>query len=130
MRELEKLYYPERMKKFSDEQSFLDYIRKASTNNYLLVDSVKSYPYEPFELYDLKTNGLINTFTKPKEKLNLTGSILSVSNNCKLLAYAPCNDAIFIYSVESGILICKKSFDTDIEIQVLHFFDNDERLFI
>ncbi|CAG8521006.1 33193_t:CDS:10 [Gigaspora margarita] len=95
------------------------------------------------ELYDLKTNQLINTFKRQilyKSILWNYPSYYALSNNNKLLAYLSFPiKGITIYSIECGLEIAELAniLDTSIfktvnaiDRMFLYFFQNDEKLLI
>ncbi|CAG8474069.1 2640_t:CDS:2 [Cetraspora pellucida] len=91
--------------------SICEYIESCLHKHYFLVDTIKE-GLEYMELYDLKTNQLVNIF----KRRNLDQSVLldlstlsyTISDNNRLLAYVPSSTGdIIIYSVESGIEIAK-----------------------
>ncbi|CAG8699991.1 14529_t:CDS:2 [Cetraspora pellucida] len=91
--------------------SICEYIESCLHKHYFLVDTIKE-GIEYMELYDLKTNQLVNIF----KRQNLDQSVLldlstlsyAISDDNRLLAYVPSSTGdIIIYSVESGIEIAK-----------------------
>ncbi|KAF0551104.1 transient receptor potential cation channel subfamily a member 1-like isoform x1 [Gigaspora margarita] len=110
--------------------------------HYFLVDTIAE-DIKYIELYDLKTNQLVNTFQRQnlcKSVLNDFPSYYAVSNNGKLLAYLSFpTKGVTIYSIECGLEIAKLAIilDTSIFRTVvpsdrifLYFFHNDEKLLI
>ncbi|CAG8497958.1 6931_t:CDS:2 [Cetraspora pellucida] len=124
----------------------LGYIYKCLSKHYLLVDTEKK-GLEYIELYDLKTNQLVNTFKKQVSNRPIKfdrPSYHAVSNNGKLFAYLSfAINGIKIYLTECGLEIAKlvDIFDKEMADDlwrgkkhiVIDFFpdDNDaEKLFV
>ncbi|CAG8460976.1 16905_t:CDS:2, partial [Racocetra persica] len=114
----------------------VEYIQKCLHKHYFLVDSKhENVPY--MELYDLKTNQLINTFQRQNIKTNLSFIIdipdtFAISNNDKLLAYNS-KYQINIYLIECGIEIASMEIDKFTENfnkVFMQFFHNDEKLLV
>ncbi|CAG8726520.1 11014_t:CDS:1, partial [Dentiscutata heterogama] len=118
------------------------YIQLCINKHYILVDTLKEN-IKYMELYDLKTNQLVNTFQRQilcKSTLWEFPSSYTISNNGKLLAYLSFPiKGITIYSIECGLEIAELAniLDTSIfktvdglERMFLHFFYNDEKLLI
>ncbi|CAG8488509.1 34955_t:CDS:2 [Gigaspora margarita] len=106
-------------------------INLSLNKHYFLADTTNE-DIKYIELYDLKTNHLVNTF----QRQNLSGSYnvdvpsyYAISNNGKLLAYASLfNKAIKIFSIECGLEIAELITDIAfIDIQI-DFFRSDEIL--
>ncbi|KAF0473746.1 transient receptor potential channel pyrexia-like [Gigaspora margarita] len=129
-RGLEKLYHEE-----------LNYLKYCLSKHYFLVDTMKE-DIRYIELYNLKTNQLVNTFQRPisfKSVLFDLPSSYAVSNNNKLLAYFSLSiKGIKIYSVECGLEIAElvnivdflEIDSSDILGLIIDFFHNDEMLFV
>ncbi|RIB23841.1 hypothetical protein C2G38_2032404 [Gigaspora rosea] len=118
------------------------YIQKCINKHYFLVDTIKE-DIKYIELYDLKTNQLVNTFQRQilgKSTFGELPSFYAISNNGKLLAYLSFPiKGITIYSIECGLEIAELAniFDTSIfrtadatDRIFLYFFHNDEKLLI
>ncbi|CAG8570323.1 4105_t:CDS:2 [Cetraspora pellucida] len=124
----------------------LEYIYKCLNKHYLLVDTEKK-GLEYTELYDLKTNQLVNTFQKQVSNRPIKfdrPSYYAVSNSGKLLAYFSfAINGIKIYLTECGLEIAKlvDIFNKEIANQLwigkeyifIDFFpdeNDDEKLFV
>ncbi|RIB20410.1 hypothetical protein C2G38_2080833, partial [Gigaspora rosea] len=111
------------------------YIKVSLLNkHYFLVDTTKE-DFKYIELYDLKTNQLVNTFRRPiyyKSNMIEFPNFYAISNNGKLLAYEyEPNKVIKIYSIECSLEIAELLItDLEFNIRFMHFFHNDEMLFI
>ncbi|KAF0515753.1 transient receptor potential channel pyrexia-like [Gigaspora margarita] len=136
--------YPKRIynglnknKKFGPEFN-QKYIQKCLNLHYFLVDT-SDEGAQYIELYDLRTNQLVNTFKRQNlNSLNLIADIpdnIAISNNNKLLAYSSGNK-VNLYLIESGLEIAsielklEKVLDDDDFDYFMHFFNEDERLLI
>ncbi|CAG8512193.1 28710_t:CDS:2 [Gigaspora margarita] len=110
------------------------------TFHYFLVDTIAE-DIKYIELYDLKTNQLVNTFQRQilyKLALGEFPNYYAVSNNGKLLAYLSFPiKGITIYSIECGLEIAELAniLDTSIFRTIanynrifLYFFYNDKKL--
>ncbi|CAG8646945.1 24747_t:CDS:2, partial [Racocetra persica] len=119
------------------------YIERCINKHYFLVDTMEE-DIKYIELYDLKTNQLVNTFQRQAIDILtiLDFTTYAISNNAKLLAYVSlATQGIKIYSIECGIEIAECSLklgesqkELDGEILALstfiHFFHNDEMLLV
>ncbi|CAG8806410.1 16117_t:CDS:2 [Gigaspora margarita] len=114
------------------------YIQKCLNLHYFLVDTtVEGAQY--MELYDLRTNQLVNTFERQNlNRLNHIADIpdcVAISHNNKLLAYAS-GSKVKLYLIESGLEIASIElkfgtvFDDDDFDYFMHFFNEDESLLI
>ncbi|KAF0462683.1 transient receptor potential channel pyrexia-like [Gigaspora margarita] len=128
--------------KTSEEQSLhLDkfFLTILNANGIHKDATVESAQY--MELYDLRTNQLVNTFKRQNlNTLNLIADIpdfVAVSHSDKLLAYASGN-YVKLYSIDCGLEIAsiklnktgKKSSNDYYDDYFMHFFKNDESLLI
>ncbi|CAG8494550.1 8250_t:CDS:10 [Dentiscutata erythropus] len=118
------------------------YIHACMNKHYFLVDTLKE-DIKYLELYDLKTNQLVNIFQRQilgNSNMWEYPSYFAISNNGKLLAYLsfPIR-GITIYSIECGLEIAELAniLDTSIfktadhnDLMFLYFFHNDEKLLI
>ncbi|CAG8586884.1 1998_t:CDS:2 [Dentiscutata erythropus] len=139
---VQKLKYPKRiynaiknnLNLFDISQIFI-YINISINKHYFLVDTMKE-DIKYIELYDLKTNQLVNTFIRPiycKSVMIDFPRCFAVSDNGKLLAYEyEPNRVIKIYSIECSLEIAELVI-TDSEfnsVRVIDFFHNDEMLLV
>ncbi|CAG8451466.1 6719_t:CDS:2 [Cetraspora pellucida] len=165
---IQKLKYPKRIYSAINNNIFFEdqdrsaynltcaYIESCLNKHYFLVDTIKD-EIGYVELYDLKTNQLVNIFQRTILNkwilLDHPTSSYAISNNNKLLAYVSSFiKGIEIYSIECGLKIAeipnlytsgkkiyKKTYDKaderteeetdDVKI-FIDFFHNDEMLFI
>ncbi|CAG8619579.1 7145_t:CDS:2 [Cetraspora pellucida] len=164
----QKLKYPKRIYNAINNNIFFEdqdrsaynltcaYIESCLNKHYFLVDTIKD-EIGYIELYDLKTNQLVNIFQRKILNkwilLDHPTSSYAISNNNKLLAYVSSSiKGIEIYSIECGLKIAdianlytsdKKIYNktddkaderTDEETDdvkiFIDFFHNDEMLFI
>ncbi|CAG8827939.1 9671_t:CDS:2, partial [Gigaspora margarita] len=111
------------------------YFLRCLNGPYLLVDTSGRDPKKNIELYDLKTNQLLNVFKRYKFVLSTLDrekpGAFAVSSDEKLLAYVAGND-LKIYLIENGLelssLSCK---DGGIHsVDFMKFIFNDEKLLI
>ncbi|RIB26874.1 hypothetical protein C2G38_143873 [Gigaspora rosea] len=117
------------------DHSCMEYIQKCLNKHYFLVDTtIENAQY--MELYDLKTDQLVNTFKRPNlNSLNFIANIpanFAISNNNKLLAYNSGNQ-VKLYLIECGLEIASIEIKTDemsFHGYFIHFFNDDERLLI
>ncbi|CAG8729064.1 6704_t:CDS:2 [Dentiscutata erythropus] len=112
-----------------------EYLLRCLSSHYLLVDTSDNDSNKNIELYNLKTNQLMNIFKRYKFVLSILdrenpGSF-TISSDEKLLAYVSGN-GIKIYLIENGLelssLSCKKSGLYDVEF--MKFVFNNEKLLI
>ncbi|CAG8575652.1 20236_t:CDS:2 [Dentiscutata erythropus] len=133
-------YYPKRIDKAFEYNGFsaefnMKYIIRCLTKHYFLVDTTNEGA-QYMELYDLKTNQLVNTF-KRRNLNSLKNYILDISDNFaishnnKLLAYKSGNQ-VKLYLTECGLEIASINLEDGKSVYdyFMHFFNNDERLFI
>ncbi|KAF0559395.1 transient receptor potential channel pyrexia-like [Gigaspora margarita] len=108
-----------------------DYIRLCLNKQYFLVDTIME-SIEYMELYDLKTNQLINTFQRQISRKSIMVDIwpnFAISDNEKLLVYLSIKK-IKIYSIECGLEIMEIDVE-NIDYNGMYrfvFFHNDEIL--
>lgn len=111
------------------------YLLRCLNSHYLLVDTSDRDLNKNIELYNLRTNQLMNVFKRHKLVLSILdrenpGSF-TISSDEKLLAYVTGND-IKIYLIENGLelssLSCKESGLNDVEF--MKFVFNNEKLLI
>ncbi|RIB29256.1 hypothetical protein C2G38_2057130 [Gigaspora rosea] len=138
--------YPKRIynalkknKKFGPEFN-QKYIEKCLDLHYFLVDTTDEGA-QYMELYDLRTNQLINTFKRQNlNSLNLIAEIpdcVAISHNNKLLAYASGN-FVKLYLIDCGLEIAsieiiknvKESGADYYDDYFMHFFNEDGDLLI
>ncbi|CAG8475058.1 28866_t:CDS:2 [Gigaspora margarita] len=118
---IQNLKYPKRIYnaiKFNSKLSArvnMKYILKCLNKHYFLVDT-KSEGVQYMELYDLKTDQLVNTFKRQNlNSLNFIVDIpanFTISNNNKLLAYNSKNQ-VKLYLIECGLEIASIEIKTD-----------------
>ncbi|CAG8702522.1 25199_t:CDS:10, partial [Gigaspora margarita] len=110
------------------------YLLRCLNSHYLLVDTSDRDLNKNIELYNLRTNQLMNVFKRHKLVLSILdrenpGSF-TISSDEKLLAYVTGND-IKIYLIENGLelssLSCKESGLNDVEFMKF-VFDNEKLL--
>ncbi|CAG8653952.1 10257_t:CDS:2, partial [Dentiscutata heterogama] len=137
---IQSFYYPKRIdkalkyNKFSAEFN-LKYILRCLNKHYFLVDTTNEGA-QYMDLYDLKTNQLVNTFRR-RNLNSLKNYILDISDNFaishnnKLLAYKSGNQ-VKLYLIECGLEIASINIEDGKSVYdyFMHFFNNDERLFI
>ncbi|CAG8623405.1 7657_t:CDS:2 [Dentiscutata erythropus] len=110
-------------------------IKQCLNKHYFLVDTMKE-DIKYIELYNLKTNQLINTFRRPiyyKSVMIDIPNCYAVSNNGKLLAYEyESNKIIKIYSIECSLEIAELVITNSkfVNVTFIDFFHNDEMLFV
>ncbi|RIB29250.1 hypothetical protein C2G38_2057108, partial [Gigaspora rosea] len=111
----------------------LRYIQRCLNLHYFLVDT-SDEGAQYMELYDLRTNQLVNTFKRQNlNSLNLIADIpdnIAISNNNKLLAYSS-GSKVKLYLIESSLEIAsiKLNFGTFFDDDYfMHFFNDDENL--
>ncbi|RIB17548.1 hypothetical protein C2G38_2187054 [Gigaspora rosea] len=117
----------------------MKYITRCLNKHYFLVDT-KFEDAQYMELYDLKTNQLVNTF----HRQNLYESsfivdipdFFAISNNNKIFAYRSGNE-IKLYLIECGLELASIKLDTGepspidyFMLYFMHFFNDDEKLLI
>ncbi|CAG8823221.1 9051_t:CDS:2 [Gigaspora margarita] len=117
----------------------MKYITRCLNKHYFLVDT-KYEDAQYMELYNLKTNQLVNTF----HRQNLYESsfivdipdFFAISDNKKILAYRSGNQ-IKLYLMECGLELASIKLNTDepspidyFMLYFMHFFNNDEKLLI
>ncbi|CAG8805872.1 14357_t:CDS:2, partial [Dentiscutata erythropus] len=137
---IQSFYYPKRIRKTLKYNEFsaklnLKYILRCLNKHYFLVDTTNEGA-QYMELYNLKTNQLVNTF-KRRNLNSLKNDILdisdnfAISNNNKLLAYKS-GKQVKLYLTECGLEIASINVETDKSFYdyFMHFFNNDERLLI
>ncbi|CAG8550238.1 10100_t:CDS:2 [Dentiscutata erythropus] len=111
------------------------YIKYCLNKEYFLVRTMKE-DIKYMELYDLRTNQLVNTFQMQNLSRTLyieLSPLYAISTNGKLIAYASSViREIKIYLTESGIEIVRKLvIDTAAStFQFMNFFHNDEMLLV
>ncbi|RIB10864.1 hypothetical protein C2G38_154392 [Gigaspora rosea] len=112
-----------------------DYLKASLNRYYFLVDTmIEDNGY--IELYDLRTNQLVNTFQRQilsKELMVETLTLsYAISNNNKLLAYiSKTIKGIVIYSIECSFKIVELAdILTETSSMIIEFFHNDEKLLI
>ncbi|CAG8521019.1 16050_t:CDS:2 [Dentiscutata erythropus] len=111
------------------------YLLRCLSSHYLLVDTSERDPNKNIELYDLRTNQLMNVFKRYKIGLSILDrekpGAFAISNDEKLLAYVSGNE-IKIYLIENGLelssLSCKKGGMHNVEF--MRFVFNNEKLLI
>ncbi|CAG8442516.1 66_t:CDS:2 [Dentiscutata heterogama] len=115
----------------------MEYIQASLNKHYFLADTMLDGA-QYMDLYDLKTNQLVNTFSRK----NVCGSGLTyrpgffvISNNDKLLAYKfKSGRRIKLYSLDCGLEVASIKIDETDEISYdyyfLNFFSDDERLLV
>ncbi|CAG8664102.1 27815_t:CDS:2, partial [Racocetra persica] len=118
--------------------SLCGYIKYCINKHYFLVDTING-EIGYIELYDLKTNQLVNIFQRQilfkSIIIDIPTLSYAISNNNKLLAYVSLSiKGIEIYSIECGLKIAELVDILDIEglekEMFINFFHNDEMLFI
>ncbi|CAG8591702.1 8021_t:CDS:2, partial [Scutellospora calospora] len=152
IKKIQKLRYPKRIQEaiiYNSKKIFdigekissfnMRYIIKCLHKHYFLVDTTQG-GVQYMELYDLKTNHLVNTFRRQNlNNLNFIidiPDIFAISNNNKLLAYKTGNQ-VNLYLIDCGLEIASITLDIG-EISVsdpdydylMQFFDQDEKLLI
>ncbi|CAG8555398.1 18967_t:CDS:2, partial [Racocetra persica] len=110
------------------------YLLRCLNSHYLLVDTFERDPDKNIELYDLRTNQLINVFKRNKVVLSILDrerpGAFAVSGDEKLLAYASEND-IKIYMIENGLDLSSLSFESGIfTVKFIKFVFDNEKLLI
>ncbi|CAG8778433.1 14969_t:CDS:2 [Gigaspora margarita] len=112
-----------------------NYIILSLNKQYFLVDTIME-GIEYMELYDLKTNQLINTFQRQISRKSIMFDIwpnFAISDNEKLLVYLSIKK-IKIYSIECGLEIMEIEIENIVyngsfsEFIIFGFFHNDEIL--
>ncbi|CAG8686922.1 1834_t:CDS:2, partial [Dentiscutata heterogama] len=113
----------------------LVFIKHSLNKHYFLVDTMKEN-IKYVELYNLKTNQLVNTFRRPiyyKSVMIDIPNCYAVSNNGKLLAYEyESNKVIKIYSIECSLEIAELVITNSefVNVTFIEFFHNDEMLLV
>ncbi|CAG8800400.1 5580_t:CDS:2 [Gigaspora margarita] len=111
------------------------YFLRCLNGPYLLIDTSGRDPNKNIELYDLKTNQLMNVFKRYKFVLSIMDrekpGAFAVSSDLKLLAYVAGID-LKIYLIENGLelssLLCKNS--GILNVDFMKFIFNNEKLLI
>ncbi|KAF0436922.1 transient receptor potential channel pyrexia-like [Gigaspora margarita] len=115
----------------------MEYIKTCLNKHYFLADTMLEGS-QYMDLYDLKTNQLVNTF----QRRNLSGSGLTyrpgffeISKNNKFLAYKfKSTRRVKLYSIECGLeaasIRIAETDETFYDYYFLHFFSDDVRLLI
>ncbi|KAF0524711.1 myb-like transcription factor [Gigaspora margarita] len=111
------------------------YFLRCLNGPYLLVDTSGRDPNKNIELYDLRTNQLLNVFKRYKFVLSILDrekpGAFAVSSDEKLLVFVAGND-LKIYLIENGLelssLSCKDSGMHSVDF--MKFIFNDEKLLI
>ncbi|CAG8770374.1 5126_t:CDS:2, partial [Gigaspora rosea] len=111
------------------------YFLRCLNGPYLLIDTSGRDPNKNIELYDLRTNQLMNVFKRYKFFLSILDrekpGVFAVSSDEKLLAYVAGPD-IKIYLIENGLelssLSCKNG--GMVNVDFMKFVFNNEKLLI
>ncbi|CAG8453148.1 15026_t:CDS:10 [Dentiscutata erythropus] len=115
----------------------MEYIQASLSKHYFLADTMLEGA-QYMDLYDLKTNQLVNTFSRTNvcgSGLTYRPGFFTISNNDKLLAYKfKSGRRIKLYSLDCGLEVASIKIDETDEISYdyyfLNFFSNDERLLV
>ncbi|CAG8664366.1 31554_t:CDS:2, partial [Racocetra persica] len=131
---IQKLKYPQRIYNaiINNLDPLFEQSEQSETDS--LIDTMRE-DFKYIELYDLKTNQLVNTFRRqiPHKSIVIDFPYrYAVSNNGKLLAYESVNKIIKLYFIECGLEIAELIIANPefINVDFIAFFHNDEMLLI
>ncbi|CAG8491569.1 18189_t:CDS:2 [Cetraspora pellucida] len=110
------------------------YLLRCLSRHYLLVDTSGRDPNKNIEIFNLKTNQLVNVFKRYKFVLSILDrekpGAFTISNDEKLLAYVSGND-LKIYLLENGLELSSLSCEDGMfDVEFMKFVLNDEKLLI
>ncbi|CAG8615498.1 21574_t:CDS:2 [Cetraspora pellucida] len=110
------------------------YLLRCLNRHYLLVDTSGRDPNKNIEIFNLKTNQLVNVFKRYKFVLSILDrekpGAFTISNDENLLAYVSGND-LKIYLLENGLELSSLSCEDGMfDVEFMKFVLNDEKLLI